>query len=407
MYQNTRDNSLTQCILATLTITFLTLVQSAFANTFDAQTTCANAALVDPSTTHRGYENGSPHLVRMDVPSAGILTMDVSPSNPAAAAARLGFSRHRCGEEPGGNEIMTIERSAAHLVLAVRSPGIYTFRLGAQDPRQMLGDYKLTTGFVSATVVDDELTPEPKLAAMLGIDELTVTRTHFHIADFLNKVGEDDTDPGGGGLLSGPLNQGRLLMSVASLHGARRQKVGEDDTDPGGGGKNLVSSTRWVLTLGAAKEGGFSERAGTGVLKQALWPEMQGRQAHMHSAEASELRFRSGRLCHQGGRDDHGDTLRCSTPIAPNQVWTGEIANDWGDDHDTFSFTLSELGTVRIEAVGEIETDVTIYDRFGHRLKRQAGSPVSTLGPGVYFVRVASRHHAEGAYQLEVGLLDW
>ncbi len=406
--------------------------QKALANRSHAEDTCRNSVSVELNTTHRGdqLDNEIPHLIRLNVPSAGILTLDMT----SRTESRINSLTHECEIHKAG-EFLIIERSAAHMALAVRDPGTYYFRLDAQDPGRALGDYKLASGFEAATVIEDEL----------SLDGLRVTRTHFY-TEAPGKVGEEDTDPGGGGLWDPPSpKDGRLLVSIASLGDGRGQKVGEEDTDPGGGGLwdptthkvgeedtdpgggglwdptthkvgeedtdpgggGFAGSTLWVLIPESANEEELLEWIQADAVQQLLWSDLPAGSAKVRAAEAPELRFATDQLCRRGQRDDHGDSLRCATPIGADQTWTGEIANGWGDDTDTFRFTLTELETVHIQATGRIEADVTIYDRFGHQLKRGTGGLVSTLGPGDYFVRIATRQYEEGAYQLSMELLEW
>ena len=433
MFHNKRSSSIaTHGLICALSVSSF-FAQKALASRFDAEDSCKSADSVEINAIHRGetLDNEFPNLVRLDLPSAGILTLDIT----GTTEPRISSLNHGCGSDYNTNTLTTIERSAGHLTLAVRDSGTYYFRLGAQDPRQSLERYKLASGFVPATVIEDELGP----------DDLPVTRTHFY-AESTGKVGEEDTDPGGGGLWDPSLPKaGRLLVSIASLDGERGQKVGEEDTDPGGGGLwdptnhkvgeedtdpgggglwdptnhkggdedtdpgggGFAGSTRWVLTTASAGKSDLLEWARTDAVRQLLWPDLSTGSVQVRAAEAPELLFATDQLCRWNQRDDHSDSLRCSTPIGANQVRTGEIANDWGDDTDTFTFSLVELQTVRFQATGEIEADMTIYDRFGHQLKRGIGDLVSTLGPGDYFVRVAASHPTEGLYELEMEFLEW
>ncbi len=334
-----------------LSIFFLALfavAAGAHAISFSAMdAACASAVPVDLIGIHRGYGSEPVDLLNLEVPSPGILAMDIVVPGSARRLPRLGLLHGSCGDYRGHQDIETIEHTATHLVLAVRNPGTYFFRLGAQDPRYTLGEYKLTTRFAAAAAVEDEPS---------------------EIGPFYEKSGEneeeDQPDPGPGRATSTSDSvPSRLLLSIARLGGVNMHKSGEneeeDQPDPGPG--------------------------------------------------TPAQRFRLDDLCRVGERDDHGDTFTCATSIAPGRSVTGEIRNGWGDDDDVFAFTLSELRTVAIEATGDAGTFGELYDRFGQRLaiSDEVGSMVKTLGPGPYFIRVGAAGTAVGPYQLNVQVLDW
>ena len=119
------------------------------------------------------------------------------------------------------------------------------------------------------------------------------------------------------------------------------------------------------------------------------------------------------KMCRRNRTDDHGDVSWCATPVQPGQDVTAEIRNDWGDDSDYFTFVVEELASVSIETTQGSDTFGTLYDRNGYRLStgggdglRQGFRMVKTLSPGRYFVRVEGQGGAEGAYGLEVEILD-
>ncbi len=117
-------------------------------------------------------------------------------------------------------------------------------------------------------------------------------------------------------------------------------------------------------------------------------------------------------LCQLSLTDDHGDTLRCATPVLTGQVVTAEIRNQWGDDDDYFTFTLKDLASVRIATNNASDSIGSLYDRHGYLLSsggseyRQGFRIVRTLSPGRYYVRVAGRDGTEGPYELELEILD-
>ncbi len=112
-------------------------------------------------------------------------------------------------------------------------------------------------------------------------------------------------------------------------------------------------------------------------------------------------------VCRQTRQDDHGDTLRCATPVSLGQEVEAEIRNGPGDDSDFFTFSVGELTSVRIETSGDGDPAGALYDRHGFRLKTDDDGGrgtnfriVKTLSPGQYFIRVAGAHGAEGVYRL-------
>ncbi len=104
---------------------------------------------IDPNSSLRatGHEAGEPFLVAVDVPAAGILSLDVTVPTSGPAEPRLGFAGASCGAPQVGPEPALVERSATHLVLVVPAPGRQVFRLAASDPRRSLGDFRLATAF--------------------------------------------------------------------------------------------------------------------------------------------------------------------------------------------------------------------------------------------------------------------
>ncbi len=116
-------------------------------------------------------------------------------------------------------------------------------------------------------------------------------------------------------------------------------------------------------------------------------------------------------LCHRDEIDDHGDTFLCATAFAGGTI-EGELANDWGDDHDVFTFVVTEQQTVEITSAG-VDAFGSLLNAVGDRLAANDGGDdgagfrlVKTLVPGRYFVRVEGARGAEGAYTITVRALD-
>ncbi len=113
-----------------------------------------NPVPVDPDGSLRAASDriGEPFFVAVDVPSVGILSLDVTvpaAARPGSAPAevKLGFTGPGCGAADAGHAPALVERSATHLVLAVPAPGPQVFRLAAADPSLPLGDFRLRTAF--------------------------------------------------------------------------------------------------------------------------------------------------------------------------------------------------------------------------------------------------------------------
>lgn len=108
---------------------------------------CADAALMELNGSLRGYDDRGhePLLVKLEIPSPGILSLDVSVPGSARALPKLGLADAACGAS--ATEPVVLERSAAHLVLAAQRPGPHVFQVASQDPAMPLHDFKLISGF--------------------------------------------------------------------------------------------------------------------------------------------------------------------------------------------------------------------------------------------------------------------
>lgn len=119
-------------------------------------------------------------------------------------------------------------------------------------------------------------------------------------------------------------------------------------------------------------------------------------------------------LCRLGEVDDHGDAFGCASLLIPGESVAGEVRNDWGDDADVFTFTLTAQRTIRLESIRPTDTLARLYDRQGHRLAAdddggggESFRIVKTLGPGRYFLRVEGSRAAEGPYRLAFETSRW
>ncbi len=369
MKKNNLCTTVNQCFkTATLLGLFLT---TSSASAFEP--TCINTTSMPLNTSFRSDEQipGSSRFFELEVPAAGLVTLDVATPLTDEIEAKLGFFGRGCSEpSPFSNELDVIEQAPSRLAWIADAPGTYVFAVAAQDPRNPLGRYKLTAGFVAVEALDrqsfdrrrekdgeddDELELEPDLKDGEDDDELEL-EPDLKAASRFEKDGEDDDE----------------LELEPDL------KDGEDDDE---------------LEL---------EPDAKTVLPGDLW--------FLDNAPLSP----AWHLCRQLEIDDHGDTFACATRLQPGSEVTGEISNAWGDDQDLFRFALTETRTVGIAVAGPADTFLSLHDRHGHLLAadddggRHASSRiVKTLSAGLYFVRVEGSHAAEGPYSLRVASRPW
>ena len=130
---------------------------------------CADATPLEINSTERvyGIEDGDEQIFAVEARSPGLLTLDVSAPGTSPAEPMLGLLGPPCEAKGAAGRVSVIERSAASLALKVLTPGVYAFRVGAQDPRLRLAETKLRTAFVEGFVDksgdpnEDEPDPEP------------------------------------------------------------------------------------------------------------------------------------------------------------------------------------------------------------------------------------------------------
>ncbi len=133
----------------------------------------ATVVPLNASLRSHGDAGGEPELYKLEVPAAGLVTVEVAVPGLSEVEAKLGFLGR--GENPAvDGESTVVERRATGLALVTEAPGTYLFRVAAQDPRRSLGRYKITTGFVAAEIfggrskeddgvieIDPDLAPPP------------------------------------------------------------------------------------------------------------------------------------------------------------------------------------------------------------------------------------------------------
>ena len=397
---------------------------------------CTDAIPVDLNATVRGFAADEQSRHRLEVETPGIVTLEVAAAGETAVRARLGLLSARY-------DLIVIEESATHLAFAVRRAGSFCVRVAAQDPRRPLGSYKLTAHFVEAEVREQELAWEH--------DWLRAVETTFYATGIRSKVEDHEVDPDPSRVELGQ----QALVSLVTLKGAAALKAEDHEVDPDPVRVDLEAGrilARVVLLHGgddllkmedhevdpdpvrvhvepgrlirfAAVGGSSAElRAAAAEERAALvtwiagliWPELPVANdrfrllAYGALEEAPLLRPELGGRCRRDEPDDHGDTFACATPVALGRRISAEIGNGWGDDEDVYRFRLSEMAAVAVEAVGEADFAIALYDRFGQRLETAGGDRaliVRTLSPGEYFVRVAGG--GAGSYEFSLTGRGW
>ncbi len=153
MKKNNLCTTVNQCFkTATLLGLFLT---TSSASAFEP--TCINTTSMPLNTSFRSDEQipGSSRFFELEVPAAGLVTLDVATPLTDEIEAKLGFFGRGCSEpSPFSNELDVIEQAPSRLAWIADAPGTYVFAVAAQDPRNPLGRYKLTAGFVAVEALD-------------------------------------------------------------------------------------------------------------------------------------------------------------------------------------------------------------------------------------------------------------
>ena len=358
-----------------LAMSFLTLSTPSFAS---HRGTCSTAIDLSPNTLLRGVSGIASEVFRLELPTPGVLTLDALTPHVEANAIALELLPGEC-QGVGSGDAFVVAQSAAHLVLAVRTPGTWWLRLTTADP----GRYRLLSHFIEAEVHETSSVPESTAQGQ----PFRVHQTYFLTSEASDHLEPETVDPDPDTLIVGPLDvwnklepetvdpdpdtltaeaTGRLLVRVLSLHtfdAMSRLEPETVDPDP-----NTTPRSRQGL-----------------VMEQILHQE---------------------RVCGPTGLgDDHGDTLACATPFKAGQTLVGNLGNGWGDDVDLFALDLRKVTTLEVSLEGDVGIFGTLQDASGQRLATDSehfpGGFTTTLGPGLYFIRVESAG-TEGPYTLKV-----
>ncbi len=137
---------------------------------------CETAVPLDLPSQWRGVgaQADGGQLVRYEVPSASVLTLDVAVPLAASTEPVMVFLGRGCGDRREAGDFAYLEHTASHQVLALPTAGQYFVLVAPQDPALLLGDFKLTAGLVddldqacfnkTGNPAEDEPEPDPLAA---------------------------------------------------------------------------------------------------------------------------------------------------------------------------------------------------------------------------------------------------
>ena len=299
---------------------------------------------------------------QVDLTAPGILLLEVSTAAAAGPVRLVLTGLHAAGTSDCPPAATRLQQSATSLALSAPR-GYVQLRVTGDDPRRTLPPFVLHTRLAAAS-------PRSELDSELEIDPDPLTAGAE--ASELDSELEIDPDP------------------TASC-GQRSELDSELEIDPD------------PLTAGAEASELDSE------LEIDPDPTVaQPGQLYDLATPPQALAAALGKLCQQTRGDDHGDTFACATPLTQGQPLRGDLHQDGADDEDVFRFEVTALQPVAIRTQGEAALSFQLYDRHGQPLnlaaRAAAGtSPVRTLVPGTYFLRLRAEDGSTGSYQLTLG----
>lgn len=128
----------------------LTLPSLAAARSVEKAPLCNNATEVRLNSSLRDYNNndGTPFLLKLEIPQPGIFSVDVTAPGNFNVKPRLGFAGDECEASDITEHPAVLERSVNHLVILAREAGTHFFRVASRDPQVALHDLKIRTAFV-------------------------------------------------------------------------------------------------------------------------------------------------------------------------------------------------------------------------------------------------------------------
>ncbi len=142
-------------------ITFFSLLMVAGAGSASAvdrdAVRCAEATPIAAGSTLRSFgDAGAVEVFELQVPSAGIVSLDVAARRTAAEPRVLFLGRGCAAAVAEDAGFFYLQRSASTLVLGIQAPGTYRFRVAAQDRFAALGEYKVRAAFAAAAMRDED-----------------------------------------------------------------------------------------------------------------------------------------------------------------------------------------------------------------------------------------------------------
>ncbi len=325
---------------------------------------CDHAITLDPNSTQRSF-GGEDELYALHLPTTGIVTLDLIHAERSSPPSR----RKPMQIDLVSGNATVVERSAAHLVLAVDAAETIVLHVASS------AGYHLVSGFAAARL------DEETFSASSPSDIHFVRRRFF--ASVLTRKGdpeEVDPDPDS----SSPQSKGgQLLLELLSPRPALTTKGDPEEVDPdpdAPGGSVATDRT---------------------APARAVRPSVVFYEPVCVTAAAVE-------------GDDHAETLSCASSIQLDTTTTGRLGDvlggdGEGNDSDVFVVHLTTLTTVRIATHGDSDTFGTLYDTSGQELASNDDGAlngnfriVRALAPGRYYVRVDAVGSAGGAYELTV-----
>ena len=134
--------------------TYLACPDSSSANPLAETCHPADSILLGGDQVLSDEGDGTTQAVYLNVPSSGILFVETTPQ---PSKARLTPQEVGCAEGPRGEDVFVVEQSSDHLLIAFRSPGIWSLGLTATTPHTTLGTWEIRTSFVPARMVEEEI----------------------------------------------------------------------------------------------------------------------------------------------------------------------------------------------------------------------------------------------------------
>ena len=196
---------------------------------------------INPNTNARIHvaEPGVDYSFYIELPGAGVLTLEVEAAGADSEAVKLSALEHGCGD-PVEHDAMTIERSGGYRMIAFPAAGTYVFSVASRAGRQAIEGFSLTTSFVPMAAAETAFYLEPESAG-LGL-KVRQTELFADLSRFKNEKEEVDPDPGKS-LRRPP------VLTLLAVRAAEIDKNEKEEVDPDPGNKLSRSSVDARLAL--------------------------------------------------------------------------------------------------------------------------------------------------------------